>query len=250
MKQNIKDAYNKLGHEYYKARKYKKGISHFYNECLEMPTTLRLLGNVKSKKILDVGCGPGIYARILSENGAKVKGIDISKRLIEIANKEAPESEFTIGNAEELPYKDKEFDIVMSALMLGHIEDWNKIFSEIKRVLKPKGIFVFSITNPIVLKTVKRNWFFKTFDEITDYFNEGWIHSKWSGEITGQKTSTVVSEHHKTYGTIVRVILSNGFEIIDYEDSKPIISSKKGYPKQYIKTINRPNFCTWKVQKK
>lgn len=62
-----------------------------------MPTTLKLLGNVKGKMILDLGCGSGIYARILTEKGAKVRGIDISSKLLEIAKKEAPKARIYEG---------------------------------------------------------------------------------------------------------------------------------------------------------
>ena len=54
----------------------------FYNELLEMPSTLELLGNVKGKKILDFGCGSGIYAKLLTKKGAKIKGFYISNEII------------------------------------------------------------------------------------------------------------------------------------------------------------------------
>jgi len=114
-----------------------------------MPTTLKILGNVKNKKILDGGCGTGIYAKILTKKGAIVKGIDLSEKEIEIAKKENPRVEFKIGNAQKLPYKNKEFDIVLAALALAHLQNWNRVLKEIYRVLKPNGIFIFSEGNPI-----------------------------------------------------------------------------------------------------
>ena len=44
----------------------------FYNEYLEMPSTLELLGDIKGKKVLDYGCGSGIYAQLLTKKGAKI----------------------------------------------------------------------------------------------------------------------------------------------------------------------------------
>ncbi|HSU72961.1 MAG TPA: SAM-dependent methyltransferase, partial [Candidatus Binatia bacterium] len=61
--------YNVLAKEYYETRKAGQRVE---NEYLEMPATLSLLGKVKGKKILDAGCGPGIYARILHNKGARV----------------------------------------------------------------------------------------------------------------------------------------------------------------------------------
>lgn len=242
-KRVVKKIYKDVGKDYYESRKYKFGNSYFYNENLEMPTTFKLLGNVKGKKILDLGCGPGLYNRRLSKMGADVKGIDLSKGLIKIAKEENPNLDFVVGDAEKLPYKNSQFDIVLSTLVLGHLEKWDRALGEINRVLKKGGIFIFSNYNPVVERTKKTKWFFRSFREIKDYFKEGWRFTTW-------KKDAKKIHHHKTYGTIIKLLVKNGFEIIDYEDCKPPKSSKRLYPKQYKKTINAPHFCVWKMKKK
>lgn len=171
-KEMTKNAYNELGKFYYSSRKNKQGTSYFCNENLEMPTTLKLLGNIKNKKVLDLGCGPGLYAKILTEKEAKVKGIDISEKMIELAKKETPKAEFKQGDSENLPYKNKEFDIVVAPLVIGHLKSWDKTLEEIKRVLKKNGLFVFSIHNPVTEKYKKIKWFFRTFKKFHKYFEE------------------------------------------------------------------------------
>ena len=245
-KEKIKETYNLLAQEYSDLRKNKEKGGWFYNEYLEMPTTLKMLGNVKKKKILDMGCGPGFYAKILSERGAIVKGIDFSSSLIEIARKEVPEAEFTLGNAEKLPYKSEEFEIVLSALMMDHLKSWDKALKEVKRVLKKRGLFVFSIKNPVTICLQKKKWFFKTFREIDRYFDEDWRIAKWKGK----RVSGEGAHHHKTYGTIIKYLVKYGFEIIDCEDTKPLSSAKNIFPREYQKTVNSPHFCTWKTVKK
>ena len=69
-----KKMYDLLAKFYHDLRTKKYPQGWFYNEMLEMPSTLELLGNVKGKKILDFGCGTGIYAKILTKKGAKVSG--------------------------------------------------------------------------------------------------------------------------------------------------------------------------------
>ena len=234
--EETKRGYNILAEKYHFLR-----ISgqKFHNEFLEMPTTLKLLGAVRGKKVLDWGCGTGIYAKILTKKGATVKGIDISNKEIEIAKRENPSVEFKVANAQKLPYRNNEFDIALSALALYYTKDWNPLLKEINRVLKPNGIFVFSEGNPVTdcigLRgrntkiEIKRSY----FDEKTK------VRIPWWGNV-------VMPWYHKTYGTIIKLLRKNGFELLDYEDSKPIKKAKKLFPKDYAKTSLLPYFCTWK----
>jgi ubiquinone/menaquinone biosynthesis C-methylase UbiE len=240
-----KKNYNLMAESYHKARTNPTTVGWFYNEYLEMPTTLKMLGNVRGKKILDIGCGTGLYARILKKKGANVKGIDISERMVEIARKEVPNIEFKIGTAEKLPYKSKEFDIVLAALMTEYLSSWNKMLKEVKRVLKPHGLFIFSTGNPVINAQHKLYYKGRKFREIKDYFRERLKISCWDKD--GKSVKMIW--HHKTYGTIVKYIVKNGFELIDYEDAKPIKTAKKYFPEYYKKTMNMPYFCTWKVRK-
>ena len=60
--------YNKLAQAYYESRKNMTGTSYFYNELLEMPAMIRMLGDLKDKKVLDIGCGPGIYIEKIKDS--------------------------------------------------------------------------------------------------------------------------------------------------------------------------------------
>jgi len=237
--QKVADTYNQIAEEYYHLRTKMHPKGWFYNELLEIPTTLKLLGNIKNKKILDLGCGPGLYARILAKKGAKVKAMDISEKEIEIARKNNPEIEFEVGNAEELPYKNSEFDIVLAALVIEHFDKWDKVLNEVRRVLKKKGIFVFSIGNPVsncvhIRKRAKlKREYFKEIENTSKWWNG--VKMKW---------------YHKTYGTIIRLLVKNGFELIDYEDCKPLKKAKKLFPEEYNVAISLPYFCAWKLRKK
>ncbi|MCR4327433.1 MAG: class I SAM-dependent methyltransferase [Nanoarchaeota archaeon] len=237
----MRKTYDELAESYFASRM-EGGTSWFYNENLEMPTTLKILGKVKGKKILDLGCGPGRYAKILTQRGAKVVGIDNSKVSLKIAKKESPKSKFIFGDVENLPFKKEEFDIVFSSLVLDHFEDWNSILAEVKRVLKKKGFFIFSNYNPVTENFKKINWFFRKFRVIENYFSEGIKKKFWKGK--------EVFHYHKTYSTTIKLLIKNGFEIIDYEDSKPTKVSKKRFPNKYKQAMNIPIFCTWKTIKK
>ncbi|MFH1211923.1 MAG: class I SAM-dependent methyltransferase [Candidatus Woesearchaeota archaeon] len=238
MKKEIKKAYNKLAGEYYELRK-KDSKVRFYKEMLETPFLMKLAGVVKSKKILDLGCGPGVHARMLTKMGAKVTGIDNSIASISIARKESPQSEFFVGDIEKLPFASGRFDIVFSAMVIGHLKNWDKTFGEVNRVLRKNGIFVFSVYSPFKEVLSKKKWKGKEFRIIERYFDERLIYDNWE---KGDKKYRV-SHHHKTYGTIIKTIIRNGFEIVDYEDCKPPKSAKQKYLKAYEETMNIPNFC-------
>jgi SAM-dependent methyltransferase len=245
-KKQITQTYNGLGQEYYEMRKGKK-FPYFYNELTESPTTFKLLGNVKGKKILDLGCGPGFHLSKIIKLKAKVKGIDISEELVKIAKKQNPPIEIKLGDiTKKLPYKDLEFDAVISSLVLGHIANWNCVLNEVKRILKKDGIFIFSLGVPMYESIGRVEWKGKKFRIPQDYFNERGIETIWAAN--GKEGKTV--HYHKTYGTIVKFLVNNGFEIVDYEDCKPLLKAKKLFPELYKNEMNFPRFCVWKVRKR
>ena len=214
-----------------------------------MPTTLKMLGKVRGKRILDLGCGTGLYARILLQKGAKVKGIDVSDEMLRIAQQEVPSVEFTQGSAERLPYKKNEFDIVLAALMMEYLPSWNRVLKEVHRVLKPGGIFVFSTGNPVANSLKRIRYMGRKFHKIEGYFQEGRRVKRISHWKLKNKT-VKLKWYHKTYGTVIKELRKHNFEIIGYEDAKPSVKAKRIFPKEYKKRIGMPFFCTWKVRKK
>jgi ubiquinone/menaquinone biosynthesis C-methylase UbiE len=125
----------------------------FYREEMNNPAFFKLVGNVKGKKTLDLACGEGSNARILARKGAKVVGVDFSKRLIELVKQQEKKEQLGIeyfvsdaANLKEFP--DNHFDIVTCSMALMDIEDYQNAIHEAARVLKRNGRFVFSITHP------------------------------------------------------------------------------------------------------
>lgn len=100
--------------------------------------------------ILDVGCGLGGTARHLAEEfNCRVIGIDLTEEYISVGTKltelVALTSRVTLhqGNALSIPYGDQVFDIVWTEHAQMNIEDKNRFYSEVARVLKPQGWFLF-----------------------------------------------------------------------------------------------------------
>ncbi len=99
-------------------------------------------------RILDEGCGNGRALEMMKDLKVEYIGIDFSEKLLEIARKKYPDFKFVKGNIVNLPFPDNYFDIVFSIAVLHHIpseELREKMISEVKRVLKPRGKFILSV---------------------------------------------------------------------------------------------------------
>ena len=132
-----------------------------------IPHTLRFLGPVNGKSILDLGCGDGGYARILSKKGAVVTAIDGSEKLIKIAQEKAGQEGLSIThlvrNANALNgIKTQSFDIVLASMSLMDIEDYEGALVESRRVLRRGGKLLMSILHPCFSERATDNYFDKT----------------------------------------------------------------------------------------
>ena len=94
------------------------------------------------KKGLDVGCALGYQTRWLADQGFEMTGIDTSDNAITDARKQHTPLKFIKANAEDMPFKNNEFDFILCSGVLQYNTQnmIKKIMKEIKRVLKPKGI--------------------------------------------------------------------------------------------------------------
>jgi ubiquinone/menaquinone biosynthesis C-methylase UbiE len=141
-----REAYEKLADSYAALAPTKP-----HNAYYERPATLSLLGDVAGKRVLDAGCGPGVYAEVLAAGGAEVVGFDASGRMVELARERLRgRAEIHRAKLEEpLAWlEDDSFDLVVSALAMDYVEDWGVPLAEFYRVLKPCGRLVFSVEHP------------------------------------------------------------------------------------------------------
>lgn len=115
-------------------------------EALERRLILDLLGDVRGKRVLDVGCGDGDLAVELARRGAMVVGLDASPAMIAAARARAERGAmpvtFATGTAEALPFAPGSFDVVVAVTILCFVADGAPAFAEAARVLRPGGAFV------------------------------------------------------------------------------------------------------------
>jgi len=250
--------YDKYADKY--AERLKKKELFSYNTHIEIPNMLNCLGNIKNKIILDLGCGFGDQAQRYTKRGAKkVFGFDISKKLVKIANeRKIPNTEFKVGNLNsKLKYNNNSFDVVVASLSIHYVKNINQLFSEIQRVLKPKGIFCFSIPNPVLSSGIRKfNTSNYDFVYITGIIKEKNKKKKLYGDYFTENDrkqefgpKQFVTIQHRTYQCYIRLLINSTFDIIDYIDCKPIPSSKKLNPSEFERCMKIPTFCIFKVKK-
>jgi ubiquinone/menaquinone biosynthesis C-methylase UbiE len=120
--------------------------------------------------ILDVGTGPGVVAFQLTQLGHNVTGVDFSDEMLKVARKNADlfglNVKFQKGEADDLPFQDGTFDVVVSKYVLWTIPDPDKALKEWYRVVKPGGKVVY----------VDGNW--------TTDLERSWIRRRWKGLVS------------------------------------------------------------------
>ena len=105
---------------------------------------------VSGKQVLDVACGEGYGSHLMAQWGAKsVYGVDVDSDTIKKASQMFNDEGLTYldANAEELPFQDYSFDVIVSFETIEHLDAPEKFLSEIKRLLKPGGTVLLSCPN-------------------------------------------------------------------------------------------------------
>jgi len=103
------------------------------------------------KIALEVGSGGGILAEEIHKMGFRTSGIDPAEESVNTARQHAKSQGFDIhyelGSGEAIPYSDASVDVVFCCDVLEHVQDLPKVISEISRVLKPDGVFIYDTLN-------------------------------------------------------------------------------------------------------
>ena len=117
----------------------------------DRPTILAMAGNVRGKRVLDVGCASGGLSEAFAERGASLVGVDLNPRLIERARERlGSRAEFHVADiADPLPFLETgSFDVVAASLVLHYLADWGPPLREFARILRPGGALLISTHHP------------------------------------------------------------------------------------------------------
>jgi SAM-dependent methyltransferase len=173
----------------------------------------RLLGPVRGRRILEVGCGSAMCSRWLAGELARPIACDLSAGMLRHARDGAAATGIDVplvqADAAHLPFRDDCFDTAFTAFgAIPFVADTAAIMREVARVLRPGGRWVFATTHPI-------RWSFPD-DPGPDGLRATmpyWDRTPYV-EFAADGTPTYV-EHHRTLGDRVREIAAAGFRLVD-----------------------------------
>lgn len=230
------DAYETLAESYAAAVETKP-----HNAFYERPATLSLLPeNIKGKKILDAGCGPGVYSERLIKQGACVFAIDASPKMIELAAERLNgAAEMRVADlSKPLDFlEDSAFDLILSPLVLDYVKDWRAVFAEFYRILRPSGHLVFSVTHP---------FFDYIYFKSNDYFAIEVVSCEWRGF---EKVRVQMPSYRRPLGELLNPLLEIGFQIEKIVEPLPTEEFKAADPKHYEELSAFPAFICIRAKK-
>ena len=243
--------WNRLALDYQAFRK-ERGT---YNELVEVPAMLELIGDVKGKRVLDAGCGFGYYSILLARSGATVTGIDISEKMIELAKNNAQEAsvecQFFVCDVQNLSMLARNtFDIVVSSIVVGDLDSLEKAFSEVFRVLKHNGIFAFSENHPLLKGSWEKDSEGKRLHwNIDNYFDRSVKATEWK---TQDDKIIETSSRHRTVQDYFDALTSSGFlveRLVEPEPTSKAPLDNLASMEHYSRAKRIPIFILFKARK-
>ena len=137
---------------YQKGARLSTDVAH-YGPDIGTEADFRLLGNLEGKRVLELGCGGAQCSIAFAKQGAHAIGVDFSSEQLAFAkrlcDKEGVKVELHEGDLADLAFvRADSIDLVFSAYAFGYVEDLNRVFRQVHRVLKTESPLVFSVPHP------------------------------------------------------------------------------------------------------
>jgi SAM-dependent methyltransferase len=179
--------------------------------AVEHADFMRLLPDVRGRRVLDLGCGMGQLARYLADAGAaEVTGVDISERMLALATPH-PRVTFLREALERVAFPSGHFHLVVSSLAFHYVGDYAGLVRRIAGWLAPGGVLVYSTEHPIYTAVdPAAAWAVDAGGRrlhwgLDRYADEGWREQRWF--VDG------VRKFHRTLATLVNGLVDAGLTV-------------------------------------
>lgn len=209
--------------------------SYSYN--IEWPTIKEMLPELIGKKILDVGCGTGIFTFLLEEyKPTKIVGLDLSEAMIDIAKKKAEQrnskASFILGDATFTDqYVNGKFDLIFSSTTTHYIENLDVFFDNLGKCMEDTGSMILSIINPIYSAMYPiehgntfpddEEWQLRYLDKAVRSYIQPWI------EYNDKYDNQLSKSFHYLFSDYMNAITKAGLRICQIEEPMPPIDWKQ-----------------------
>ena len=211
-----------------------------YNAYYDRPAVLSLLPPVQGKRVLDIGCGPGLYAAWLIEHGAQVVGFDISGEMVERARLRVGEQGTFYQHDFSQPLTfaaNSSFDIAVAPLMIHHVTERVTALREVARVLTADGCLIVSTTHPFA------DW----KEHGGSYFTTELVQDTWHGPSNKPFQMTF---WRLSLTTLCDEFSQAGFFIDRLLEPQPEPVAAEIDPVTYHKLMEQPAFIAFRLRKR
>lgn len=207
-----------------------------YNAFYDRPAVLDLLGAVAGLRILDAGCGPGLYAEELVARGAEVVALDASPEMVRLALNRLGERFDVRAHDLERPMpwlEDETFDAALLALVIHHIDERVAALREIWRVLRRGGRLVVSTHHPTLDWIRLGGSYFQQ-----EAIEEDWHEGQWHVRYWRQPLQQTCDEFAEA-----------GFLIERLVEPRPHPDMSARYPEDHARLTRDPGFIAFRLLK-
>jgi len=179
---------------------------------------LRLLGDLRGKRVLDLGCGTGLAAINFGHQGAMVIALDGSDARLADARAHAERAEVKVewrkGDLADLAFlRAESIDAAFSANAIGEVDDAARLFRQVQRVLKANGAFVFSYEHPMGLCVGPSGMVERSYFE--------------PGPVTLERGGESVQVYERTIGEVFTELGRAGFRVDTILEPRPDAAGAK-----------------------
>lgn len=230
------------GYEALAERYHRLGPTKPHNAYYDRPATLALLPDVSRKRVLDAGCGPGLYSEALLARGATVVAFDVSPEMLRyFRERNGDQAELHQHDmAQPLDFvADGSIDVVLAALSLDYVADWKAVFTEFSRLLAEGGHFVFSITHPAVD--------FYEYHHEGNYFEVEHVVEWWRFET--DRDQFEIHHYRRPLSALFDALAAGGFTLERFVEPRPTLEFREADPAEYTRLMRSPGFLCVRARK-
>ena len=202
----------------------------------QKPTLENVLHNIQAyrplngdSRILEIGVGSGWFQIYCKKQGLRIKGLEISPQLMEVAKeygvRYGTELDLEVGNIEDTNIGVNQYDAIVCSSVFEHVEDWQNGVKKVFNALKPGGVLYFDSTNKFSFTSGEYN--FPLY---------GWMPNEWRYRLRQKRQGPDIMKlgidfHQFTYPQLRRFFRDVGFtsvlDMVDFKDTSRLNDPKK-----------------------